>query len=280
MVAAAMVFAACSKDEEKKNNEPTPTTLTTDPTTIDAAYTAGTYAINVTSNTTWTATVNSGATWCAISPKAGNENGMVTINIVANSATATRTVTITFTADTLIKTVVVTQATTPPISGPPPHAASAKTWVFGNDTWSDRINVPTCNKTAFSSGSAYSPKADCRSYTYNGSLYYYYSWPYVSNNASQLCPNPWRVPTDQEIFRLSFFFNGRVNEFILLWGLPGAADGTSMVNVGTAGYLWAEGVVNKCNETGSYGYEVKPGYGSIKNGCYHAYYGFQVRCVR
>jgi hypothetical protein len=31
----------------------------------------------------------------------------------------------------------------------PPHAASAKTWTVGEQTWSDVIHMPECNKEIF-----------------------------------------------------------------------------------------------------------------------------------
>jgi hypothetical protein len=60
----------------------------------------------------------------------------------------------------------------------PPHAASDQTWVFGNQTWSDIIQMPGCNKVTFEISDD-SPQ--CRSRrTILGETRYYYNWKYVS----------------------------------------------------------------------------------------------------
>jgi hypothetical protein len=74
----------------------------------------------------------------------------------------------------------------------PPYAASTQTWVFGDQTWSDAIQIPACNKASFTESYT---KPHCRSYTTEGKTYYYYNWPYVNVNAATLCPSPWRIPT-------------------------------------------------------------------------------------
>jgi hypothetical protein len=82
----------------------------------------------------------------------------------------------------------------------PPPAASTMTWVIKSygvtQTWSDYINLPTCNKKDYDGGSAYISKADCRN---NPGYYYLYSLPYVKQNADNLCPSPWRIPTKNDL---------------------------------------------------------------------------------
>jgi hypothetical protein len=73
----------------------------------------------------------------------------------------------------------------------PPHAASSKTWKFGNQTWSDVIQIPECNKETFEA-SYTTPQCYCNSG-------YLYNWVYVNTNAYTLCPNPWRVPSDSDL---------------------------------------------------------------------------------
>jgi hypothetical protein len=48
----------------------------------------------------------------------------------------------------------------------PPYAASAQTWTFGNQTWSDAIHMPGCNKESLID--LYDP--DCCSYTTDGKI--------------------------------------------------------------------------------------------------------------
>jgi hypothetical protein len=89
-------------------------TLSVTPTEIAAAiYSDSNYQIEVTSNSTWTATVNSDATWCTLTKTSGSGNGAATVNVVANPVDASRAATVTFTSGTLTRTVSVTQAAAP-----------------------------------------------------------------------------------------------------------------------------------------------------------------------
>jgi uncharacterized protein (TIGR02145 family) len=74
----------------------------------------------------------------------------------------------------------------------PPHSASTQTWTFGNQVWSDAIQIPECNKTDFTESDE---TPDCLSYTFVETIRYYYNWSYVNANKNTLCPAPWRVPT-------------------------------------------------------------------------------------
>jgi hypothetical protein len=47
----------------------------------------------------------------------------------------------------------------------PPHAASTATWVIGDQTWSDAIHIPACDKKDFKESET-APR--CRSYTSAG----------------------------------------------------------------------------------------------------------------
>jgi Tfp pilus assembly protein PilF len=85
-------------------------TLSVDKTTIDAAKTANSYSIVVTSNTTWTVSKNTAATWCSLYKTSAIGNGTVTVNITANPVAIQRSATITFAAGTLTRTATVIQA--------------------------------------------------------------------------------------------------------------------------------------------------------------------------
>jgi hypothetical protein len=173
-------------------------TLTTDKTAIEAVYTAGNYPVAVTSNTTWTATVSAGATWCTVSPISGSGNGTVTVNVTANSTNKHRAATVTLVAGAATQTVGVTQ-----YIQPPPYAASQKTWVFGSRIWSAAIHHPDCDKTDYDAGYRTTNTADCRSYQSSARGYrYYYSYEYVLENINQLCPSPWRWPTQHEVHNI------------------------------------------------------------------------------
>ncbi|MDR3350941.1 MAG: BACON domain-containing protein [Prevotellaceae bacterium] len=171
--------------------EGAPVTLTTDRTSIAAPFTAGSYTVAVTSNATWTASVDAAATWCTVSPATGTSNGTVTVNVMENPATVTRAATVTFTAGTVTRAVSVTQ---PENMGQPPYAASTQTWVLGTQIWSDVIQWPECNKSSFNT-----PPADCRSYTSGTNTWYYYGFGFASGN---LCKSPWRVPRYDDLMTL------------------------------------------------------------------------------
>jgi hypothetical protein len=155
----------------------------------------------------------------------------------------------------------------------PQYAASTKTWTFGEQTWSDAIHIPACNKESFTDDDNY---PQCRSYTKSGSTWYYYNWAYVDQNAAALCPSPWRVFTQSD-------FETLVNStddstLINAWGYGGYAYGSSMYNVGTYGYYWSSTEDGSSNayylNFGTDGYVLPQYYYNAK------YYGFQVRCVR
>jgi hypothetical protein len=82
----------------------------------------------------------------------------------------------------------------------PPHAASSKTWKFGNHTWSDVIQIPECNKETYEA-SYTTPQCYCNS-SVSSISGYLYNWVYVNSNAATLCPSPWRVPTAQDLSEL------------------------------------------------------------------------------
>jgi uncharacterized protein (TIGR02145 family) len=92
----------------------------------------------------------------------------------------------------------------------PPYAASTQTWTIvhqtGNQTWSDVINIPECNKQGTHSCDIYEPI--CRSYTANGITSYYYNWQYVTENYNKLCPMPWRVPSAADFVALDIKLGG------------------------------------------------------------------------
>jgi hypothetical protein len=156
MMAAAMVFAGCSKDNGNNDDNGNGNgddngkgaALSIDKTAIDAAHTAGTYSVAVTSNATWSATVNAGATWCTVAPASGEGNGAVAVSVAENPAIANRNATITIVAGALNKTVTVTQAGVPPALSTDKTAISAayaagtySVAVTSNTAWTVAVNT-------------------------------------------------------------------------------------------------------------------------------------------
>jgi hypothetical protein len=156
---------------------------------------------------------------------------------------------------------------------PPPYAASAQTWVIGGLTWSDAIQDPACNKSDYNGGTKDNPKADGRSYTYEGHTYYYYSWPYVNKHASRLCPSPWRVPTsadEQRVVR-----TGSNEELMEKWGLGGYVSNDRLEWVNKGGYYWSSTPSADFFAFSFHYWEL-----SLTETIEYQRFGYQVRCVK
>jgi stress response protein SCP2 len=163
-------------------------------TTIQALAKAATYSIDVTSNITWTAWVESGATWCTVSPASATGNGTVTVNVDATTAIATTriaTIVVFGGNNSLVRAIVVTQ-----LPNVPMYAASTLTWNSGSLTWSDVIQIPTCTN---SSGTFSQSNPSCRRASSLGYTGYYYNHAYARLNSDQLCESPWRVPVKADV---------------------------------------------------------------------------------
>lgn len=77
------------------------------------------YVIAVTSNTTWTATVNAEAdAWCTLANASTSGNGTVTVSLTDNTSMEVRTATISISDGTLSRQVVVTQEFMPVFTDP------------------------------------------------------------------------------------------------------------------------------------------------------------------
>jgi Leucine-rich repeat (LRR) protein len=123
--------------------------LSLDKESIPATATAGTYAIAVTSNSTWTAESN--ADWCTLAGDSGNGNGTVTVNVTENSTVSTRAATVTVSSGTLTQQVAVTQAAAGAAlsldKASIPATAEAGTYtiaVTSNSTWTAESNADWC----------------------------------------------------------------------------------------------------------------------------------------
>jgi uncharacterized protein (TIGR02145 family) len=268
---AAIAFAGCSGDDDPEPEPVIIPSLSVAPASIPAATDAGTYSIAVTSNTAWTAAVDAAATWCTVSPTSGNGNGTVTVNVVFYAEIGNRAATVTFTAGALASTVTVTQQ-----RDTPPYAASTQTRVFGDQTWSDAIQIPDCNKTDFTNDDN---NPQCRSHTESGKTWYYYNWAHVNQNAATLCPSPWRVPSQSDFSTLVSNLGGNNqtarDAIIAAWGYGGYAQGSSMGTVDSGAYYWSSTENSTTNAYNLY-------YGSSNlNMLFNTKYnGFQVRCVK
>jgi hypothetical protein len=267
IAAVASTFAGCKSDDDPAPDPVIEPSLSVSPESISAAAAAGSYSIAVTSNTTWTATVNAAATWCTVSPATGTANGAVTVNVVENATVENRTATATLTAGALTREVSVAQAGIPT---PPTHAASTQTWTFGDQTWSDAIHIPDCNKTDFTDSNT---NPDCRNYTRDGNTWYYYNWSYVDANTTTLCPSPWRIPSQSDFD--TFVNNTTRSDLVSAWGYGGAAYGGVVANTTFVAYYWSS-TASDSDKAYSFSYNSE-NLGVHSN---NRLYGFQVRCVK
>jgi hypothetical protein len=75
----------------------------------NAGAAAGAASVGVTSNVSWTATSNA-ASWCTVTPASGSNNGTLSINYTSNTATTSRSATVTVTGGGITKNYILTQA--------------------------------------------------------------------------------------------------------------------------------------------------------------------------
>jgi uncharacterized protein (TIGR02145 family) len=169
----------------------------------------------------------------------------------------------------------------------PPFSASSRTWVIEgngiNQTWSDHINVPACNKMDFDGGRGDEPKADCRN---NPGYYYLYSWRYVSENAATLCPSPWRVPTKNDFEELDRALGEnhtwskdktRNRKYVEIWGgvYGGIAYDSFVRHSGSLACYWSSSIFDvSAHYLFFYTNYIYPPYN------FTPHFGFQVRCVK
>jgi hypothetical protein len=265
IVTLAVALAGC-KDDNGAGAE-----LSVTPAEIEAPIGGGSYDIAVTSNTEWTATLRYISIWCTVSPESGSGNGTVTVTVPENTRASIRTATVKVAAGDLSKSVTVTQEAMPPPEYPY-NAASAQTWTFGDQTWSDLIHVPSCEGGAFSRANSAEPQ--CQSAMDGDVLRFHYNWQYVQNNVDDLCPSPWwRVPTKADFETLVETVNR--NDLVAAWGLGGfAADGTGgLESANSQMALWSSADWADV-------FLLISGSAQVVDGWSVKYHGMQVRCIK
>jgi uncharacterized protein (TIGR02145 family) len=179
----------------------------------------------------------------------------------------------------------------------PPHAASTQTWVIKsadgsiNQTWSDAIHIPECNKKTFEDSYT---TTECRSYTSGNNTWYYYNWSYVNAKAAVLCPSPWRVPTPDDFVNLDIALGGDGSNRL---GIDLSWITANYINVwgGSYGGIVAKDYVDwqgqlaiywsNMNADAYWAYKLEFGYDNTLRGVYpvqtvQQFSGLQVRCVK
>jgi hypothetical protein len=170
-----------------------------------------------------------------------------------------------FTASSAPQPTVTKQTT-------PPFAASVKTWVFGEQAWSDAIQIPECNKELFTNSNT---MPHCRSYTSGTTTYYYYNWSYLLANETLMCPSPWRVPSEADFKTL--VKNTTYTTLISAWGYGGRAYSSEIRDQEWGAFYWSS-TENKYSETRACA--LCPQRHSAVHDQHLKQGGFQVRCVK
>jgi uncharacterized protein (TIGR02145 family) len=269
-------FAGCKDDNPEPKAE-----LLVSPATLSASAEAGEYALAVTGNVDWAAATD--AEWLAIAPATGTGDGTLAVTVAENPRAEPRTATVTLTSGELNNAAIVMQ------EARPFYAASTQTWTVGDQTWSDVIQVPECNKEEYPID-PYTPH--CRKVSDQLGTTYLYNWAYVNLNAAQVCPAPWRVPTSMDFMNLDMTLGGsgdnRADEntnwvreqYLGTWG--GIFGGFinsygTLANREGAGYYWSS---TSSSGISAYGLAfvvtgvVYPKVNSMKE------YGIALRCVK
>jgi uncharacterized protein (TIGR02145 family) len=167
--------------------------------------------------------------------------------------------------------------------------ATTQTWTVGTQTWSDAVQTTVCSgKTTYDGGTSGNFKADCRSNPeQKGDLF---SWLAVSNDKTELCPAPWRVPTRQDFIDLDIAMGGTGNtqtntthrdKYLNTWG--GSYEGYctsngTLTNQSSSAYYWSQS-----ESSADYSYRLSFGLssGSIyPQSTANKNSGFTLRCVK
>jgi uncharacterized protein (TIGR02145 family) len=161
---------------------------------------------------------------------------------------------------------------------PPPDAASTRTWVFGSQTWSDRIVANPSNCTLVDNITTKEPLPALYR-AYEGQ--YYYNWICVAAEGPiSLCPADmgWRVPTQADFSALCNYLGGmgqlQYDVLVAEWGFTGSALNTDVSGWNTTGAYWST------STSGSYGVYMYYGYGGVTVNANSKAIGRAVRCVK
>ncbi|MDR2890057.1 MAG: Ig-like domain-containing protein [Alistipes sp.] len=168
---------------------------------------------------------------------------------------------------------------------------SDRTWIVGEQEWSDAVVASACDKETFDSGGYPAYKSACRN---NGDYGHLFSWPAVYRFQSEICPDGWRVPSREDYIALDLFWGGtgeyeiQVDEYINAHYLnPEVWGGEASGYCGNGGQLKGQGTYAGYWTASEDGFE--PRYGGsfyVFEGAVAPrnmdmkYIGFPVRCVR
>ncbi len=154
-LAVVISFTSCKKEE----------LLTLSPTNQSITKDAGSFTINVTSNTSWTVTSNQ--SWMTVGTASGEDNGVITVTYQENATTSSRSGNITVTTkDGMVQVVTVAQAGIPPVTNP--FVGSWKDAAYSNNSYElITFNADMTIQIFFYDGSDGTSSTDTGTYNYS-----------------------------------------------------------------------------------------------------------------
>jgi uncharacterized protein (TIGR02145 family) len=165
------------------------------------------------------------------------------------------------------------------VSATPPPNTGTTVYTCGKQIWSGPVKIAACRNSKYTEDNS---TPQCTSSTANQIDYYYYNWVYAYNNRTNMCPAPWRVPTDNDFEDLTTCLGTSKIKDVYYpetsqWGgtLGGLFKDGRVQAVNTGGYYWS----SQQYGSGVNAYYLKFDSGEVKILPNAKSMGFQVRCV-
>jgi hypothetical protein len=160
----------------------------------------------------------------------------------------------------------------------PPCAASTQTWTFGAQRWSDKLECTPSNcASTLSLSDEYPPPPDLAAQYAVSAGRYYYNWLCVDVARSDMCPSPWRVPTQTDLNTLRS--NTTPSALASIWGYGGVLTGSTIDNESSRGYYWSSTESTSISIAAMH-MQVISSDTYLYIGAMNKGFGAQVRCVR
>ncbi|MBN2662488.1 MAG: BACON domain-containing protein [Bacteroidales bacterium] len=173
LMAVVISFTGCNKEE----------LLTLSPTSQSLAKEAGSFSINVTSNTSWTATADQ--SWLTVGTASGEDNGAFSVTYQENTTESSRSGNITVTTkDGMVQIVSVLQSGPSTPSNPFIGAWRDDAWDFEHENSYAKYTFNADNSFQYNkfNGSTGVTRTDIGTFSYNeGSKQLYLNIPNVGN---------------------------------------------------------------------------------------------------
>ncbi|MDR2906416.1 MAG: Ig-like domain-containing protein [Bacteroidales bacterium] len=228
---ACTAFIACDKDNGESAVSVTSVELNFTQDTLIVGETLQLYRTLLPSDAT-----NKTVTWTSSDDAIAtvNNNGLVTA-VTKGDATITVTTEDGNKTATCIITVISKVLTWDAGQWETASFATDSTWIVGNQEWSDVVQVTGCDKTDYQGTGAESGtyNADCRSNP--GQKGHLFSYEMIAQFGDVLCPEGWRVPTNEDFIALGSTFGEftlndsmyLVNNYLGTWGATTSGECTA-----------------------------------------------------